>query len=365
MIKSKKLSIILGSVAFCLSVHAATDFQADNILISSNNTLYEYNPNGELISQIAIPIISTEKARDMIILENGDLAVYNGTFTPQLSVYNGSDWSTYTVDGWSTVNNGTYGGITNIGDTVYLTDHSTYNDGDTQGLIAFDLNSNTSQRFLESHEYIDITLGEDNLLYALRNFYGDLDVIDPVSYEVLRTLDLGHTSSSRSVTANRDGLIYMVSWSGYIAQYDTTGILIKTLTLGNNTHDIDIDNNGNIVVGGRSGEIYLTDESLNSYTQILVSSSNTFVAFTTPVQYEPTPEAPVLTGSHRKRGRNIVTTLNWTTQAPAVDVYFNGELLETLNDTNTATYYYFKKLSQEFMVCNIGTLDCSEPYTSR
>jgi hypothetical protein len=365
MTKFKKLSITLSSTVFCFAAQAVTDFQADNILISSNNTLYEYNTNGEFISQTAIPVISTELARDIIVLENGNLAVYNGTFTPQLSIYNGSDWSGFTVDGWSTVNNSTYGGITNIGDTVLLTDHSTFNDGDTKGIIALDLISNSSQRFIDTNEYIDITLGEDNLIYALRNFYGDLDVIDPITYEILRSLDLGHTSSSRSVTANRDGLIYMVSWSGYIAQYDASGVLIKTLTLGNNTHDIDIDNNGQIAVGGRSGEIYLTDESLNSYTEILVSSSVTFVAFTTPVQYEPTPEPPVLTGSHRKRGRNIVTTLNWSTQATAVDVYFNGDFLETISNTNTARYSYFKKMSQSFMVCNIGTLDCSEIYTSR
>ena len=82
------------------------------------------------------------------------------------------------------------------------------------------------------------------------------------------------------------------------------------------------------------------------------------------VRFNAVPQAPELSGSHYRQGRNIITTLNWVTEAEGVDVYYNGQLLETITAANEATYYYFKKFAQEFMVCNIGTDDCSVTYVA-
>lgn len=337
-------------------------FQGDSILIMSDNTLYEYSPNGMLISQIPIPSnAENEKARDLTILEDGRLAVFNGTFYPELSVYNGTNWQSFSVDGWSTPNNLSYGGITSIGNTVFVTDGYTGAGGEAKGLIAIDLDGGVSQRFIDTSDYIDITLGEDDLLYALKNTYGDVDVIDPVTLAVMRSIDLGHTSASRGVTANAEGMIYMVSWDGYIGHYNESGALLNTLFIGGNLQDIDVDSTGRIIVGSRFGQAYLTDETISTFSEILATSSNTFVSFVSPIT---TPEPPILAGTHSKKGRNLQTVLNWSTEAPGVDVYFNGQLIDSILGQRTATYSYFKNMSQVFVVCNIGTKYCSSGYVA-
>ncbi|HEX7028491.1 MAG TPA: hypothetical protein VF268_14720 [Gammaproteobacteria bacterium] len=362
----RQMSLVV--VFFCsvmpVSVLADAGFRPGNILVSTNDTVYEYTTDGELVTQIPIPASpENEMPRDLTVLQDGRLAVFNGTFSPVLSVFDGSVWTDLSIDGWSTPNNITYGGITSIGDTVFVTDGYTAG-GEAKGLIAVDLAGGTHERFIDANDYIDLTLGKDGLLYALRNVYGALDVVDPATYSVIRSVSLGHTSSSRSAIANADGIIYMVSLSGYIGQYDSNGTLLNTLSIRSYIHDIDIDNDGRIIVGSNSGEVYLTDENLSSFSEIPVSTSDTFVSFVTPVTFPEDPAPPVLSGSHKRRGRDIQTTLIWSTDASGVDVYFNGQLVETVTERNTATYSYFKKLSQVFVVCNAGTLDCSNQYVA-
>ena len=226
-------------------------------------------------------------------------------------VYDGTWWESYQVEGWSTVNNLTYGGIANVGDVVFLTDNNTAGASE-RGLIAFNESSITSERIIDSSDYIDITLGADNLLYALRNFYGDVDVFDPLSYELIRSVDLGHLSSSRSVTASANGNIYMASWNGYVARYDAAGEVLETLDIGGGLHDIDINNQGDILVGSWNGEYYLTDESLTAFQAFTAPENNVFVAFASPVKFTPPLDPPVLTAKHRIKPRKIVTILKWT-----------------------------------------------------
>lgn len=357
-----KLATVFFSFIVSLPALADTGFQAGNILVSTENIVHEYTAAGEWVSQVPIPASpANEVARDITVLEDGKLAVFNGTFSPVLSIFDGVDWTDSSVDGWSSPNTLYHGGITSIGDTVFVTDSFTYNGGEARGLIAFDLRDGTNQRFADTSDYIDITLGKDGLLYALKNVYGALDIVDPATFSVLRSVALGHTSASRAAIANADGMIYMVGWNGSIAHYDPNGVLLNTLHIGGDLFDIDIDNDGRIIVGSRFGQAYLTDESLSSFSEISAGTSSTFVAFVTPVTL-PEPAPPVLVGSHERQGRNIHTTLNWTTEATGVDVYFNGQLIDTVTDANTASYSYFKKLSQVFVVCNIGTSDCSNEY---
>jgi hypothetical protein len=112
------------------------------------------------------------------------------------------------------------------------------------------------------------------------------------------------------------------------------------------------------------GSVYVTDEALLSYRAIRSDSSYhfSFAASRAPVTV-PTP--PVLSGSHFEHGRWIYTTLTWSTDAEAVDVYRNGELIDTVYDVNTSTYEYSKKRSQTYTVCRAGTTFCSEAYTAK
>lgn len=82
------------------------------------------------------------------------------------------------------------------------------------------------------------------------------------------------------------------------------------------------------------------------------------------IQTAEPPPAPVLDGSHYRKGRWIYTTLSWTTEAQGVDVYYNGELIETHFESTSATYSNVKQEAQVYVVCNTGTSDCSDEYVS-
>lgn len=335
------------------------EFQPGNILVSSQNTLYEYTLDGILVSQMPIPqSASNEVARDIILLDDGSLAVYNGTFNPELSIYDGSTWENMNFEGWSTVNNGSYGGIANIGNNIFVTDCRTAG-AEARGLLSIDLSENSANRFIDNSDYIDVTVGRNGLIYGLRNFYGDVDIFNPATLTLLRSVDLGHSSSSRSVTANENGEIFMVSWRGYIAHFDSNGVLLNTLSIGGNLHDINIDSEGYIIVGSRFGQIYLCDESLSDYFRIDVSDVNAFVAFV-PLEQPPAP--PVLSGYHLYWWRWIFTYLEWTTEAEVVDVYLNDRLIETAEGYNSATFWVNRRETQAFKVCITGSSDCSNEY---
>jgi len=73
------------------------------------------------------------------------------------------------------------------------------------------------------------------------------------------------------------------------------------------------------------------------------------------------PAAPVLTGYSQQRRSWIKTTLNWSTEAAGVDVYYNGQLVDSFDQqTTSATYSHKKRYDQVYSVCNTGTQDCSE-----
>lgn len=362
-IKNPLFAAVLSTLLSAGAV-AAPDYQPGNILVSSQNTVFEYAATGELVSQFSIPNnpAAENSARDIIVLDNGNLAVFNGTFEPVLSIYDGEAWAHHTIDGWSTVNNGSYGGIDTLSGNVLLADMSTAN-AITQGLLLVDLQANQASSFVDNTSYIDVTVGQDGLIYALKNSYGNVDVYDPDTLQVIKSVDLGHLSSSRGVTANAQGEIFMVSWDEYIARYSADGILQKKLTIETQTadpQDINIDDSGRIAVGSRFGTVFITDESLNRYTSIEVTGANAFVAFVP--EFEPSIAPPQLTGSYTEQGKWVVTTLNWQTEAAAVDVYFNGTLLETVTGSSV-TYQHNKRTDQRYYVCNAGTQDCSDLYT--
>ena len=73
------------------------------------------------------------------------------------------------------------------------------------------------------------------------------------------------------------------------------------------------------------------------------------------------PAPPVLIASTTRQGAWLITSLNWTTQAAGVDIYYNGQLVDSFDQQTTmATYRHRKKYSQVYSVCNTGTQDCAQ-----
>lgn len=253
------------------------------ILVSTGNQLKRYDLQGKLVSSEAIPQNSSkEDARDLVWHVQHGIWVFNGTFQPELSHNQEGIWSAQTFDGWSIPNNGSYGGIAVLGDFVYVTDGATAGQGAAKGIVRFDATGQSPQRFLDQYEYIDITLGLDSKLYALRNTYGALDVINPADMTLLSSVSLGHTSSSRAVVANAAGEIFMASWNGYLYHYSPSGQLLDSLYLDKDLCDIDIHPQQGLLVSNRVGQVWLVDFELQIQANFSVGNQGVFVAFAEP-----------------------------------------------------------------------------------
>src|SRR5713226_4915445 len=145
-----------------------------NLLLSiwngTNGKIKEFTSAGALVRTLTTPSVEApfDQARGMAVEPNGDIVVFNGTFTPQLSILSASTgtWSNRTLAGWSTANNLTYGGVAVFGNYAYATDMATADPGSPNGIVRFNLADGTAQRYYNS-DVIQLTLGLDGKLYAL------------------------------------------------------------------------------------------------------------------------------------------------------------------------------------------------------
>ena len=281
----------------------AAALQEGNLLISTSEQLYEYTPNGTLVQSYPIPYPgtdpSTESARDIVATPSGDVFVFNGTFRPFLSTLSTSTdtWQHQTHEGWSIVNNGSYGGIATLGDFVFVTDMLT----DGNGVVRFDLANGTSLRFAENIEPIDLTIGLDGLLYVLHSGGSPggrfIDVFDPLTMDFIHTISLadifGHTEH-RSIAVNANGDIFIADWDGEIQKIDAAGNVLNVRLLDHcylacNLFDINVSRDGLVVIGDRFGGVTLTDEDFSSITFFQVGTSGIFASIV------PAVPAPIFT----------------------------------------------------------------------
>ncbi|MEM9080783.1 MAG: hypothetical protein AAGC74_08850 [Verrucomicrobiota bacterium] len=299
------IRILWASACFLPSLHAAA-LSPGNLLVSSNEILYEMSPDGSIIQSFAIPYGSglhpvTESARDIAMGRDGRVHVYNGTFDPYLSTLNPitGTWEHRSIPGWTTVNNGSYGGIDILGDQVFLTNMKTFGEVEDQrsGLVRFNLLTGQITFFAETIEPIDLTLGYDGLLYAL--FPGGspegsfIDVFDPMTLQPLRTISLadtfGHTGH-RSIAADANGNVYVADWDGDVQIIDSSGNLIDTLPTLASHNDIALSTDGSLALSTRFNGIYTTDTNFSNPAPIS-TLENAFVAYIVPE-----PAAPSLLG---------------------------------------------------------------------
>ncbi len=290
MLYEKVITNILVIIVFCLiPFYAWGDLLGEgNILVSTRDVLYEYTESGTLVQSYAIPpgpiTRATEYARDIVSTSPGEVMIYNGTFDPYLTTLDISadSWSHETYQGWSTVNNGTYGGIAASENYVFVTDMSTYGDGGVDlaaGVIRFGRLDGTAQRFANNRQPIDLTLGLDGLLYVLDGQY--IDVFDPETLSFIRTI---RVAGCRAIAVNENGEVFTASWGGDLQKLDSTGnILIETNVCGIaatcSLYDIDVSHDGRVVIGDRFGGVTITDENFSGFSRFNVGTRGTFVAF--------------------------------------------------------------------------------------
>ncbi len=295
---------ILLLAAACLPPTAnATEFSPGNLLVQAESEIREYDRAGNLLQSIPLDVVGDSGARDLTLDAEGNVHVYNGTFDPVLSTFDpiAMTFSQRTALGWSTANNGSYGGITTLDGLVFVTDMNTSGDGEASGVVRFDLETDEFIRFADGTDAIDLNLGLDGLLYVLSPGGSPegrvLDVYDPISTAFVRTIDLTEIfgfTGHRSIATDAAGNVYIADFDGDIAKVSADGQVLLQDNLCNiaascNLYDIDVAEDGLVVIGDREGGVTVTDVDFSAFDSFDVTSGfqGAFVSIVPPSAGDP------------------------------------------------------------------------------
>lgn len=271
---------------------SAAPLTAGNLLVASEGELREYARDGGLVQRHAVPDTGSDgypHPRSVLVDESGLVQVFNGTFDPYLSTWNPQtgDWSHHTADSWSIAGITYNGGIASWDRYIYAPDQTTSGDL-TFGIIRFDQRAGYSwERILTGQRHIDLSMGLDGRLYALRSSAIVIDVYDPLSLQALDTIVLPQFVARIAVGA--DGTIFAASWSGGgIQRFDPRGALTASVGTGNCAMtDVDVAADGTVVATGFCGLAYVTDRDFAPPRIFPVGQYSTFVTIV-PTE-APTP----------------------------------------------------------------------------
>ncbi|MEM7052253.1 MAG: hypothetical protein AAF604_21480 [Acidobacteriota bacterium] len=281
-LQRRLLQVGLIGLLFAMAAQART-FDPDNILVSSDNTIYEVTKAGVLVDSFPVDNVGSEVARDLVIDEDGLLHVFNGTLFPKLSTYDPDTetWEHNTFAGWSTANQYSYGGIATYGQYIFVTDMETLGSGEPSGIVRFDKSDGYSAvRFSVGQGYIDLNIGLDGNLYALQVGEHDTDVFDPVTMVYDKTVFI--ESFVRGVSVNHIGQYLGVSLDGTMHRFSPLGFGEASLPSQlNNPTEIDVNGAGLVMVGSINGGVVFADETMNSrHGGFLIGTAEpSFVAF--------------------------------------------------------------------------------------
>lgn len=230
-----------------------------NVVTNYDNSLYFYNYDSNLVRSVPIPRIFDTYARDIAVMDDGRIAVFNGTFRPVLSIYapHQNSWEHITAPSWSTNSGSGYGGVDAKGNKVFVSNMST-SGNQTTGFVVFDLTDN-SVEYVEGVDLIDLTVGLDGHLYGLTG--SSVHRYDSNDYSLSSTVSI---ENSRSIAVNTDGDFFALSWLGIINQYNANGVLQSTVDVSDEAgfSDIAIRQNGSIVISDSwNNRVYTTNTS--------------------------------------------------------------------------------------------------------
>ena len=272
---------------------------AGNLLVSTGATqqlFQEYTPTGSLVQSVVIPPGGpAEDARDLVADTSGNRLFYNGTFSPYLSTHSAAGtWSHQTHAGWSTVNNGSYGGIALAGNYAFVTDMTTSGVGSPKGIIRFDRTDGTATRFATTLEPIDLNVGLDGKLYAL-TAPRKVSVYDPSTLALQQTINLPSkinnvTQDYRALAVNAAGEMFVATWDERVHRFDSAGVLQSSVTLTGpgggglfgDLLDIDVSSDGQLAVGTRFGHVVQMTQAFANVSYFSTGTNSVFVAFAPP-----------------------------------------------------------------------------------
>ncbi len=177
-----------GSGAVTVTVQRSDiDTVPANVYVVTNDTLQVYDNLGTMLSTRPIPWPAglrpaAEHAHDLITLQNGKIAVYNGTTVAYLSVFDPTNttWQHFSIPGLSTDTDIATGGITSLGNSIFVTDTGT--GANPFGIVQFDLVTGVTTRFA--------TLAPAYRLFVKSVTGTSITEVDPVSGATLNTIPM-------------------------------------------------------------------------------------------------------------------------------------------------------------------------------
>ncbi|MFM7168792.1 MAG: glutaminyl-peptide cyclotransferase [Planctomycetaceae bacterium] len=131
-----------------------TDIFSPDRIVAVNNSLRFFDRQGLLKSTVPVPWPSGfrptgQTVRDVAVMEDGKIAVFNGTSTVYISIYNPGDgsWTHQIINNASaSASDAGTGGLATSGTSVYISDLET-SAGDAYGLVRYDVSSGQIDRF--------------------------------------------------------------------------------------------------------------------------------------------------------------------------------------------------------------------------
>ncbi len=275
MKKIKAHIVLLSILMFGLldNLHAQPFASSIDILTVTHDQFESYSFAGDKLANADIyegP--STNSPRDLIELEDGRIAVIYGSIASELVIYNGSNTVVYTHDDWGVGESLSHGGLVQVGNFIYVTDRV----GSNKGLVRFDINTGESIQAAAALDYgpVDLVKGGDGYLYALKDSDGEIDKLNSETLRIVRSYALESVLDVRGIAADQRGNIFAASWNGEIARFSSSGVKEKSVQIGINHHDIDLSDEGAIIISGTSGTIISTDRLFSTFGSISLAVSN-------------------------------------------------------------------------------------------
>lgn len=172
-----------------------TDSIPPDTYVVLGDDLLQYDYNGVLVKTTSIPWPAGirppgQNAHDLVMLQNGTIAVYNGTTSGFISIFNPTTltWQHFQISGLSTdVNDPAMGGIASWGQYIYASDMES-TPGNPFGVVRLDLTTGAIARFGTK------SLG--SRLFVKGVFDDSIIEVDPITGATLNTLPMPITSGA-------------------------------------------------------------------------------------------------------------------------------------------------------------------------
>ncbi|WP_461507104.1 PEP-CTERM sorting domain-containing protein [Rhodopirellula baltica] len=302
---------------------------AGNLIVtdSASNSVREFTLGGSLVQSFTvIPPGENELPKGLKVDADGNVQIFNGTFSPELATIDAATGVQTNRSGGFTTNNALgYGKVAVAGSSVLVPDQPTAN-GPGQGILRF--NGQTVERVVSDFAPTSISIGQDGLLTVLGSSAGaaasnprEVRIYNPMTFELVSEFEMPRANagiSFRGLVADNMGNFYAHEYGDEIFRLDSSGNILArfvvTSSPAESLIDIDIDPSGTIALGTMKGSVILTDTSFSSPTTFVASAATgsirpIYVGFTSPVVAVPEPATAGLLlvasglAMHRQRRR--------------------------------------------------------------